>query len=193
MDGDEEQRRLAASLDQDAVAMTLRRLAASLVEEAVARTAQMADRSFVQAQLDGIRKDLYELQNKIWPGGSGGTVDLVGAFAPEFEEGTEDEPTGERPVARLVNCYYQVGGSTRKLSDFSVPSNANGIAALKIDATTEDDRNAAQIQFYELESALETAQADAHYMIIPLYRFSNGCIAADMRNMPTFPMGEVLS
>lgn len=176
MDGDEE----------------LRRLAASLVEDAVARTAQMADRSFVQAQLDGIRKDLYELQNKIWPGGSGGTVDLVGAFAPVYAEG-EYEEGAAKPVARLVNCYYQVGGSTRKLSDFSVPSNANGIAALKIDATTVDDRNAAQIQFYELESALETAQADAHYMIIPLYRFSNGCIAADMRNMPTFPMGEVLS
>ena len=168
-------------------------MVAGMVRNAMSAVERRTDDVFLLAQIDDLRAQIYELQQKTWPGGSGGTVDLVGAFAPEFEEGTEDEPTDERPVARLVNCYYQVGGSTRKLSDFSVPSNANGIAALKIDATTEDDRNAAQIQFYALESALETAQADAHYMIIPLYRFSNGCIAADMRNMPTVPMGEVLS
>ena len=178
MDGDEELRRLAASLDEDAVA----------------RTAQMADRSFVQAQMDGIRKDLYELQNKIWPGGlGGGAVDLAGAFAPVYAEG-EYEEGAAKPVDKLVNCYYQVGGVTKSIADWTVPADATGIAALKVSASSAGDRElaSAQVEIYESDEDLASAQADMNYVIVPLYRLSAGTIAADMRNMPTLPMVEAM-
>lgn len=113
-------------------------------------------------------------------------VNLEGAFAPA-------EATGGG--IKLVNCYYQVGGITHKLADWPVPSNATGIAALKISASSVGDADSSvpSVQVYATDAALLAAQEDEDYMIHPLYILADGAISTDIRNMPVFPEWEDLS
>ena len=107
-----------------------------------------------------------------------------GAFAPVC--GGDDPDV----VTALVNCYYQVGGRTKKLGDYSVSAGMNGVLALRYDATGRTD--SASVQTYASTGAMEYEQNDERYVIVPLFVLEDGKVVVDMRRLPHVQVAEVL-
>ena len=113
-----------------------------------------------------------------WVGGDG-------AFAPVF--GDEENPD---VVTQLVNCYYQVGGKTKSIGNYSVSSAMNCVLALRYDATQGTD--SATIESYASIGAMGHAQNDEKYVIVPLFILQDSKIAVDLRRLPHVQVAEVL-
>lgn len=120
-------------------------------------------------------------------GGNGGSsiVAADGPFSPIYDDEGEDPEV----VVGFANCYYQVGGFTRLMSDVSGLPVATGFIALRINANSATP--GAVLVGFATFAALVEAQANTNYLHVPLYRMANSKISLDMRRMPFMQLAEV--
>lgn len=125
-------------------------------------------------------------------------------------------------LSSLAWPYYQAGGYTRKLSTNPAIPSESGIAALKYNATQqtdqatievyadsevelpersdfpdgeegdEDYKEALDVYYAACLGALQEAQGDQAYVIVPLYLITNSKIVLDMRPIPHVQVAEVV-
>jgi hypothetical protein len=125
-------------------------------------------------------------------------------------------------LSSLAWPYYQAGGYTRKMSTNPAIPSESGIVALKYDATLqtdqatieviedpevelpdrsdypegeegdEDYKEALQTYYDACLGAIQEAQSDQHYVIVPLYLITNSKIVLDMRPIPHVQVAEVV-
>lgn len=125
-------------------------------------------------------------------------------------------------LSSLAWPYYQAGGYTRKLSTNPAIPSESGIVALRYVATQqtdqatievfedaevelpdrsdypdgeegdEDYKEALQAYYDACLAALQEAQGDQDYVIVPLYLITNSKIVLDMRPIPHFQVAEVV-
>lgn len=121
--------------------------------------------------------------------GASVAVSADGPFSPLYEE---DEVTGEPTdvVTGFQNCYWQNGGVTVLMSDQDIPGTA-GYIALKAGATPSTT-GTATLECYATLAAMQTAQRDRGYFIVPLYRVASAKITLDMRRMPVVYTYEMI-
>lgn len=155
----------------------------SLAQEAAEQLAAQQDAGRLRAMLDDLREELLGENNF---GGSGYGAELskdyTGPFAPV---------RGASGVESLTNCYYQAGGYTRKIAeDPSIAANTSGVVALRYDATQQSDSG--EVVVYADLAAVQAAQADQHYVIVPLYVMEDSEIVVDLRLMPHVQVAEAL-
>ena len=102
---------------------------------------------------------------------------------------SSDEGGESQIVVGLTNCYYQVGGRTYHIADYTLPSGSSGFIALRVPANTATPN--ASVQVYANLSALQAAQANLAYCITPLYIVADSVITLDMRRTPFIQLAEV--
>lgn len=150
--------------------------------------------ALLEQQSNG-EKGFMREDNHAWPIPSLAVGDSVevsadGPFSPVYEEDEEtDEPTDV--VAGFQNCYWQNGGVTMHMEDQEIPG-TDGFVALKAGATPYTS-GTATLECYESFAALQAAQQDVAYFIVPLYRVADSKITLDMRRMPVVFTAEILS
>lgn len=131
-----------------------------------------------------IRLDRHIDDRPVIRGGAGGgsvSVGSDGPFAPVFEEDSETgEPTDV--VSGFTNCYWQKGGKTYLLGDQTLGA-SNGFVCLKA-GTTTTTAGTASLAYYGGLGALQAAQADPEFFIVPLYFLVDMKITIDLRRMP---------
>lgn len=114
----------------------------------------------------------------------------VGRFA--IVSKTDPDAPDEPPTKVMTNCYYDVGGKTYDMEDQDLPEveeDAELFVALKVAATGYVV--SAEIETYETFAALQSAQADRDYYVIPLYKLAaSGAVLVDFRVGPSASMGE---
>ena len=118
------------------------------------------------------------------PAGGGGAAVAVsadGPFSPIYEEDGEGEPT--ETVTGFQNCFWQLGGVTQQLEDQTSIPGTDGFIVLKAGATPSTS-GTASLYCYSSLAALQAAQHDLEYFIVPLYRVASSKITLDMRRMP---------
>lgn len=116
---------------------------------------------------------------------------IAGPFAPIIEEESEgSEESGEERVIGYENCYWMSGGVLRTINDQHSPGD-DGFVALR-EGATPDTIGTASLVIYSDIAALQEAQQDPAYFIIPLYKMEGGLIALDLRSTPQSQMAEVL-
>lgn len=117
--------------------------------------------------------------------------DLVEKKNEEGEEGG-----GGDSFWYVTNCYYQEGGRTCHVEDHRLEGGLPqaGVLAFKISASQPGESPGFKPSFgvYGSMEALQTAQLDAAYVVIPLYLFANGQIRCDLRKMPVAALWEEL-
>ena len=97
----------------------------------------------------------------------------------------EDEEGEEGTASTLLqDCYYNVGGITKKENDRPIPGSATGFLCAIFSAAGVD------VQLYPTLGALNTAQADETRYIVPLYEMDDGDVVLDMRNAPQIQVFE---
>lgn len=124
-------------------------------------------------------------------GGGGGSVSVAsdGPFAPVFASDTETgEPTEH--VSGFTNCYWQYGGKTYLLDDQTLGA-SNGFVCLKAGATPAT-RGTATLAYYGGLGALQAAQGDPAFFIVPLFFLTDNKITIDLRRMPVVFASEII-
>lgn len=86
------------------------------------------------------------------------------------------------------NPYYSVGGKTYIFEGAEISSASNCIIALRLRA--DSPSVSPEMWKYGNIYALQNAQSDTSYYIVPLYTINQGKIALDWRVGPDFSMGE---
>ena len=114
-------------------------------------------------------------------------VSADGPFSPIYDTEGEDPEV----VTGFANCYWQNAGVTQHMSDQTIPG-TDGFIALKAGATSATN-GTATLYCYANLAALQAAQQDVAYFIVPLYRIVGSKITLDMRRMPVVFTAEVLS
>lgn len=129
--------------------------------------------------------------DKLQPGGAGGSVSVAadGPFSPVYEDDPETgDPTDV--VTGFQNCFWQDCGRTYLMGDQTIPG-TDGFIALRAGATPST-AGQATLYCYPTFAALQAAQGDLEYFVIPIYRVSGGRITLDMRRLPHIYLVEVL-
>ena len=108
-----------------------------------------------------------------------------GPFAPVFsEDGVK--------VSALVDRFYQVGGVTHEIEGpWDVPTDTSGIICVRVGATTAN-RDADMVIYPDM-SALNAAQENLEYVIVPLYILEGGAISVDLRKIPHIQVAEAFA
>ena len=122
-------------------------------------------------------------------GGGGEAVDVPadGPFSPVYDTEGEDEEV----VTGFQNCYWMNGGMTVHMSGTRSIPGTDGFIALKAGATPSTS-GTATLYCYANLAALQAAQRDVAYFIVPLYVVSSSKITLDLRRMPVVYSAEVL-
>lgn len=128
-----------------------------------------------------------EIPTQFFPIGSVPAVsDVDGPFSPLYDTSGSDPEV----VTGLTNCYWQSGGVTQHMADQQRPG-TDGFIALKAGATPTTSGTAALCCYANL-AALQAAQRDVAYFIVPLYVVASSKIVLDLRNIPHVYTAEVL-
>lgn len=172
-----------------------------LLEDAVRAVSAANESASCQAQIAELEDSIRRLEmsgegHHGWVAGGGGEIG-EGPFSPVYEgsdgssgSSSDDEEEPEsKIVTALENCYYQVGGRTYKMADYTVPEGTSGFVALRISANSSTPNPS--VQTYADLAALQEAQEDTAYVITPLYIMDAGEITLDMRRMPFIQLAEV--
>ena len=105
-------------------------------------------------------------------------VSADGPFSPIYDTEGEDPEV----VTGFANCYWQKGGKTYLLGDQTLGA-SNGFVCLKA-GTTTTTAGTATLAYYGGLGALQAAQADPEFFIVPLYYLVDMKITIDLRRMP---------
>lgn len=135
-----------------------------------------------------IRLDINKLP--VGGGGGGGLASVGdGPFTPILDTPSSESDDPPQTVNRLENCYYQIGGRTILMSNWTAPQGTSGLVALRVSA--DPTSPGASVQVYANLAALQAAQEDTAYVITPLYIMSGSVITLDMRRTPFIQLAEV--
>lgn len=167
-----------------------------LMEDAVRAAAAANESAFFQSQLAELEAAIAHAEiaagggHHGWVGGGTGEIG-EGPFSPVYASSSseDDEEEESKIVTALENCYYQVGGLTYKMTDYTVQENTSGFVALRVAANSATPN--ASVQVYADFSALQAAQENQAYVITPLYIMSASVITLDMRRTPFIQHTEV--
>ena len=114
-----------------------------LLEDAVRAVSAANESASCQAQIAELEDSIRRLEisgegHHGWIAGGGEIGE--GPFSPVYEGSdgssgsSSDEEDESKIVTALENCYYQVGGRTYKMADYTVPEGTSGFVALRISA-----------------------------------------------------------
>ena len=108
--------------------------------------------------------------------------ELPGCYDIEYDDEAEEYT--------LSNCYYRISGKTYEGPDTLPGDLESCILALKVTANSSSAPSAT-LETYANIAALNTAETDTEYIIIPLYTFdSEGAITCDWRKSALASMME---
>lgn len=85
---------------------------------------------------------------------------------------------------KVVDCYYNVGGVTKKAGDMTIPANATGYLCAVFSSS------GVSLQTYADMAALNLGQAGEGRYVVPLYVMAAGEVSLDMRNAPQIQVFE---
>lgn len=116
------------------------------------------------------------------------TVSADGPFSPVYDTEGEDPDV----VTAFRNGYFMDAGATVYMSDgaLSIPG-TDGFIALKAGTTTAT-AGSASLACYPTLAALQQAQSDAEFFVVPLYFVAGSKIVLDLRRIPHVYRSEVL-
>jgi len=106
-----------------------------------------------------------------------------GTFAPVYNDSTGN-------LSGFRNCYWMNGGVTVAMGNQSFAIQ-NGVVALRAGATPATSGSASLVSYADI-AALQAAQKDVAYFIVPLYIVESAQIAVDLRRIPHIYTSEVL-
>lgn len=114
-------------------------------------------------------------------------VPADGPFSPVYDEDGDDPEV----VTGFENCYWMNGGVTIHMEDQDDIPGTDGFIALKAGATPDASGDASLECYADIE-ALNNAQRDIAFFIVPLYIFEESKIVLDLRRIPHVYTAEVL-